>query len=817
LTQLTYQRQTLVDLFDEFAGSEKEYLLYDNGYRAWSYTYKQVARAAHAFAARLAAARVGKGEKVVLWSESRPEWVAAFWGCVLRAAVVVPIDHQSSPEFVARIVRLVQARVLLASDSLPPVEANSALVWRLSDLEWSNGHVVPRPDSSPGDIAEIVFTSGATGDPKGVLITHRNILANLAGPEQIILGYRKYFRPLLPVRFMSLIPLSHMFGQMLAMFVLPAIPGTVVFIRGFTPEEITRQVRRYRVTAMIAVPKILEVLQTYVTRQFPESGEPDSFHWLRRWLHFRRIHRQFGLRFWAFIVGGAPLPRNLEEFWWKIGLPIVQGYGLTETAPIVAFNNPFAIRRGTAGAAIAGTEVRIEADGEIVVRGESISPGYFVAPPEASQAFREGWFHTGDIGEIDAAGNLVIRGRKKEVIVTPDGRKVYPEDVEIVLEQIKGVREAAVVGPDRVRAVLVVEQGADVIAITRSANAKLEDHQKIHDVKVWPGIKLPRTDATHKVKRIALQHWLDRGGETQAPFAAGTLVDLVRHHAPGRQVSQETTLDELGLSSLERVELLVDLEQQLGTSLDESQLTGASTLARLEHLSTPGAPTKFPSWNRSLWARGMRNPSLSAALLPLTRCFAHLTISGREHLQNLRGPVIFASNHQSHLDTPVILSALPSRFKYRMAVAMWKEYFDPHFSRAHYGWWERMTNDTIYYLVSLLFNGFPLPQTEARAGESLRYMGELVTEGWSILLFPEGERTVSGEIKKFQPGIGFIAARLVLPIVPIRVTGLEKLLHRTARLPRPGRVKVAFGAPLSLKGDDFAELAARVQRAVTQL
>jgi len=536
VTQPIDPRRTLVDFFGEFAGSEDEYLLYDNGYRTWSYTYKQVAGAARAFAARLATAGVGKGQKAVLWSESRPEWIAAFWGCVLQGVVVVPLDHHSSDAFVARVQEKVQARLLFIGEGLPRVESGSAVVWPLSDLAWIDGGEVPRQDVQPGDVAEIVFTSGATGEPKGVLITHRNILANLAGPEQIVRRYRKYFRPLLPLRFLSLIPLSHMFGQMLAMFVLPAIPGTVVFMRGFSPDEIARQVRRYRVTAIIAVPKILEVLRTYVVRRFPEAGQIDTSHWTMRWLHYRRVHRHLGLRFWAFVVGGAPLARDLEEFWWKLGLPVIQGYGLTETAPIVAFNNPFAIRRGSAGGVIAGTEVRIEPDGEIVVRGESVSPGYFGAPPEASQAFRDGWFHTGDIGEMDPAGNLVIRGRKKEVIVTPDGRKVYPEDVEIALEQIPGVREAAVVGPDRVRAVLVVESGADANAIIRSANSNLEDHQKIHDVTVWPGPKLPRTEATHKVKRTAIQVWLDRGGEP--PPARDR--DSVRHR--GRVLRRDVAL-----------------------------------------------------------------------------------------------------------------------------------------------------------------------------------------------------------------------------------------------------------------------------------
>jgi long-chain acyl-CoA synthetase len=295
------------------------------------------------------------------------------------------------------------------------------------------------------------------------------------------------------------------------------------------------------------------------------------------------------------------------------------------------------------------------------------------------------------------------------------------------------------------------------------------------------------------------------------------VVDIVRQHAPGREISQETTLDDLGLSSLERVELLVELEQHLGTGIDETQLTGTSTVAGLKSLTSPPAPTEFPSWNRKWYARAARKATLAPVLLPLTRCFAHIKVSGGEHLKDLRGPVIFAPNHQSHMDTPVILAALPARFRHRTAVAMWKEYFDAHFFPDRHSGTERLTNSLEYYSVTLLFNAFPLPQTEARAGESLRYMGELVSDGWSILFFPEGERTATGEIGKFQAGIGFVAARLGVPVIPVRLTGVEKVLHRADRFPRPGPVKVAFGKPLFLKGENFEELASQVRRAVSEL
>jgi len=181
------------------------------------------------------------------------------------------------------------------------------------------------------------------------------------------------------------------------------------------------------------------------------------------------------------------------------------------------------------------------------------------------------------------------------------------------------------------------------------------------------------------------------------------------------------------------------------------------------------------------------------------------------------GPVIFAPNHQSHLDTPLILSALPARYRYRVAVAMWREYFDAHFSPNRHTRYQRFRDSLIYQLVTLFFNAFPVPQMEAGARQSLRYIGDLVDENWSVLFFPEGERTEAGEIKSFQPGIGLIAGRLSVPVVPIRLRGVQKVLHRHERWPRAGHVEIAFGAPLQLKGEDYAALAKQVEEAVRAL
>ena len=407
------RRQSLVDLFREFADLPSEFLLYDDGYRRWKYTHAQVGNAARNFAERLHAQGIGKGDKVIFWSENRPEWIAAFWGCVLQGVIVVPVDYRASADLLRRVHAIVNARLALVGEEVQLPDWNGQPpVWRLSDLAWQPAvREAPSVRINSDDIAEIVFTSGATGEPKGVLITHRNILANIGSPERLVLRYRYWFRSVFRLRFLSLVPLSHMFGQVLTVFILPLIPGVAVFMRSYSPHEIVRQIHTRHVSVVIAVPKMLEILREYVRNRFPEADSPPTApHWVFRWWQNRRIHSLFGWKFWAFVVGAAPLARQLEEFWYGLGFAVIQGYGLTETAPVVAFNNPFDIKRGTVGQPVEGTEVKIAPDGEILVRGESITPGYYGARAETLAAFTDGWFHTGDIGDIDESGNLVIRG-----------------------------------------------------------------------------------------------------------------------------------------------------------------------------------------------------------------------------------------------------------------------------------------------------------------------------------------------------------------------------------------------------------------------
>jgi long-chain acyl-CoA synthetase len=875
-------RRTLLDFFADVTGdvgsstSDAPFLVYDDGYRTWSWTYGELASAAHAFAARLRDSGVTAGQAIALWSENRPEWIAAMWGALLEGVVIVPIDYRASAEFLLKVAGIVDAKAVLIGDAVDAqAVAGSRTIWnlveifrtaeisgagRISGLKAgaayrSDSNISADSNITAQTTAEIIFTSGATAEPKGVVLTHKNILANIVPIEREMAKYRKYTLPFRPIRFLNLLPLSHMFGQAMATFVPPMLPGVVVFTRSYAPDDIVRQIKERRISVLVCVPKILDVLKEYVLRVAPDAAEapPAGMHWAMRWWRYRRIHRMFGFKFWSMVVGAAPLDPELEAFWGRLGFLVVQGYGLTETAPIVTLNHPLNARRGAVGKPIAGVEIRIAEDGEILVRGDNVTTGYFNAPEATREAFADGWFHTGDIGELDAEGRLMIRGRKKEMIVTPEGLNVFPEDVERALLQQPGVIDAAVVGApvpgstaERVQAILVLAEGIDADAVVREANTHLADHQKIRASAVWPEKELPRTEGTRKLKRRELRNWLMGQAPAGPTFRPGVrdVRSVLERFAPGRTIESSTTIDELGLSSLERVELMMALEETFEVTVDETAFTAAATVQDLEQLVRPadlpssttgdslrtetGTPTAdggqrretpmvFPAWNRSLPARFARRVSLPTWILPLGRIFARVTVSGLEHLDAIEGPVIFAANHQSHFDGPVILDSLPPKWRYRTAPAMMKEFFNAHFFPERHTRKQWFTNSLNYYLSALFFNAFPLTQGSKGTRQTLRYIGELIGDGYSILIFPEGRRTEAGEIAPFQPGVGMIASRLGVPVVPIRLEGLDRVLPRHARFPTVAHARCAFGSPIVLTGNDYAALAARVEAAVGAL
>src|SRR5579863_10237035 len=438
------------------------------GYRMEWFSYGQVLELASSFARELESRKIGKGDCVMLWGENSAQWVAAFFGCVLRGAVVVPMDNGASTDFAARVFRQVDAKLQVTSrphvDGAPPAD-HPVLILEDLQQKLASHSAIPASDAALGrdDILQIVFTSGTTAEPRGVVITHGNVLANIAPLEREMRAYLKYERFVHPLRFLNLLPLSHVFGQFLGMFLPPLLGGTVIFQEELKPSEIVSTIKRDRVSVLVSVPRVLQSLKQKIERDLEDDGRLEDFrrrfraaegrHFLRRWWKFRSIHRQFGWKFWAFISGGAALDSDTEEFWGRLGYAAIQGYGLTETTSLISVNHPFKLGKRSIGKVLPGREIKLAEDGEILVRGGGVAAGYWGASKTdgAGDAVtdNDGWYRTGDVGALDEAGNLYFKGRKKDVIVTPAGLNVYPEDLEAALRRQPEVKDCVVVGIER--------------------------------------------------------------------------------------------------------------------------------------------------------------------------------------------------------------------------------------------------------------------------------------------------------------------------------------------------------------------------------
>src|ERR1700730_12219846 len=618
------EHRSVVEYLDDFLrrGRECAYIQ-RRGYRIERWSYRQVAEVAFRFARELEKRRIGKGERVLLWGPNSAEWVAVFFGCALRGVIVVPLDEAGTLEFTHRVYQQVDGRLLVCSreHTMPPVPAVV-----LEDLQQILAIHASAPYDTvaigPADVLEIVFTSGNTAEPKGVVITHGNVLGNISPLETEIQKYLKYERLIHPVRFLNLLPLSHVFGQFLGIFLPQLMGGTVIFQDVLKAGEVIRTIRRERVSVLVAVPRMLQSLKEKIERDLDDEGRLDDFrrrfqsaegkHFLHRWLIFRRVHHKLGWKFWAFIAGGAALDRDTEEFWGRLGYAAIQGYGLTETTSVISVNHPFRLGKGSIGKVLAGREIKLAPDGEILVRGGGVAAGYWRGTELHPVATDDGWYRTGDVGELDSAGNLYFKGRKKDVIVTPAGMNVYPDDLEAALRRQPEVKDVVVIALPRngnaepCAAIIVRENGANPEAIVRRANESLAEYQRMNNWVVWPEEDFPRTSTQKPLRSIiqqAVRAQLAQKSPKQMPSSPlAELIGRITKRSPS-QLSPDPNLEsELNLSSLDRVELLSALEDRYQLDLSETRFAAVNTVGELERMLQGNLPPRMP-YHYPRWAQ----------------------------------------------------------------------------------------------------------------------------------------------------------------------------------------------------------------------
>ena len=803
-------------------------------FRTRTWTYRQVGELVPRVATLLRQAGVAPGDRVLIWAVPRPEWGIASLGAQWAEAVSVPIDVRSTDVFAARIAAQTHPRLVLASQ--PTLKAASRLELPVLTVESlvdraRDAAPMDRPHPDSTTLAEVVFTSGSTGEPKGVMLSHRNIVSNSVSLRDAVpLGTE--------TRVLSILPLSHMYG-MNPGFLAPLIAGAmVVYPTSLQPSVLARTFRDQKVTMLLAVPQVLKILDSAVQRRVDEAGRHDLFERMHaagrhlpvalRRLLFRPVLSQLGaLRFVA--LGGAPLSPVLARRWEEIGVTPLQGYGATETSPVISMTRLEANRIGTVGQPIRDVEVRIGPDGEVIVSGPNVFLGYWERPDATEQVLRDGWYHTGDLGTLDPDGFLTLHGRKKDMLALADGTKVYPEDVENALARDARVADAAVVGVEndagetQVHAVLLLRSPGDAADVVRAANETLAAHQQIRGWTVWPDEDFPRTPSL-KVKKPAVIDWL-REHEAARPVAgapAAPDVTVTPTRSPiERLVSRMEGIDpaavrpdarlssDLGLDSLGRVELLSMIEEELGAYVDDADLDAEATLTAVQALVDAAAGAEH---DQGIFGWPL-NPVVRAIGLTVQQTLGQLLLTifyrrrtrGLEHLAGLRGPVLFTPNHHMHNDNAPILLAIPLRWRWKLSVAAAA---DSVMSTR----WHR-------FLTGLLANAFPINR-EGAARHSLDLLGARLDRGFSILIYPEGQMTVDGPLQPFKSGTGLVAILGAVPVIPMKLK-----VHRHSRIdfkgpgtPWRGDLEIVFGAPLRFGPDiDAIDATEQVRQAVEAL
>ncbi|HSS02167.1 MAG TPA: AMP-binding protein [Kofleriaceae bacterium] len=877
-----------------------------------AYTYGQVSEMAWQGAGVLRQSGIGAGDRVILMSENRPEWGIAYFAILLSGATSVPLDRELSLAEVLNLARVSRAKALVLSRKVVERlagEANIAVpVDRDSDgdpeVVWSPAHgafgnwlarrrdpadgaadapidarvlafdeLLTEPDVAVGAVrpdvkgdvlASLIFTSGTTGTPKGVMLTHKNLTSMVSKLSSLFTLYKHD-------KLLSVLPLHHTL-EFSAGFLMPLMHGASVdYLEELEAESLARALEDQGVTGMVGVPALFQLLERKIYKNVSDAGVLiekafDSIVDLNRSLRdalpwdvgagkllFYPVHRKLGGRIRLLITGGSALPPDTLKAFRGLGFNLYEGYGMTESSPVLTVTRPGdKVVAGSVGRALPGIDVRIDRPdasgiGEVIAKGPNVMTGYFENPEATAATLQDGWLHTGDLGRIDEEGNLFIVGRKKEMILGPSGENVYPDELEELYRDSKYVKEMSVVGlpgeagHETVAALVVpdYEQGEGEDRMEREAvreavrehlkkvSKGLPLYKRLKVVHLWD-LDLPKT-ASRKVRRRDVIQEIQRleraakGGaevkklEAAAGGSGAWLLDVLADVAQKKRgtVTSESRLDELGFDSLMFTELAVALEAAGVTLPDPAELQTVETVADVERLiARLGARTRSEKPRRDRLARekaaedkkadddidvprplvALGRRALRGGMKALYSRVLETDVYGGANVPPFGGYIVCA-NHASHLDTGLIKYALGEQGEALVALAAKDYFFDDPVRRMYF---ENFTN-----LVPMERHG--------SLRESLRLAGEVVRDGYILLIFPEGTRSETGIMSDFKPSLGYLAMTNKCGILPMYLSGTHEAMPKGRYLPRRGeRVAAYIGPYLSYR--DVVALAGQQSR-----
>lgn len=821
---------------------------------------------------------VERADRVAILSESRPEWAIAFFGIVSCAGITVPLDIKLSDAEIEFILNDSEAKCIFVSEkfleriiNLKPKlmhlksiisfdEVSKEGILLLKDFKVPENEIAHR-DIQPDDVGIIVYTSGTTGVAKGVELTYKNLLFEVMCLHQLIT-----FSP--KDEFVSILPLNHML-EITGGFLGPLYAGaTVTYCESLKPTNILSLMNETKTTVMICVPLILKMFHNGIMRKiedlpkFKRKLTKTMLHFSRFLLKlhirvgkilFASVHKQFGGRIRCFVSGGAPLDPVVELDFNAMGFRILQGYGLTETSPVITVNNFAECKYGSVGKPLPEVEIKIltnsetgTKDGEIVTRGPHVMKGYYRNPEKTQEVLRESWFHTGDIGYLDKDGFLFISGRIKNLIVLGAGKKVFPEEVEEVMSHSPYIKEICVLGrvatkgmrkgTEEVYAVVVpnfdqfeLDKRKDELVIREKIASEinrlsenLAEYKRIMDFEIWKD-ELPKT-STRKIKRKVLIEIINEKAKSQkveekVNFVETTELKEDEFTTSLKEVLADTAkvetsvikpysnlYNELGIDSLMKVELLCAVERRLAIKIPDEIAYEVNTFADLVRFAKEYKQGRaddvtikdqdiIPILKKNILINLTRGLSYFT-LKVFAKIYFKLEIKGIENIPKDKSFII-AANHTSHLDFPIIFTSLPySKMKDVIAPAA-QDYF--------------YTNPLRRRIIECAFNTFAFERI-GNFVHSLRICSEIIKRDKSIILFPEGTRSTEGKIQPFKPGIGSLAYDLDRPIVPTYIKGAFEALPKGKTFPYPRKIRVYFGKAIYPKQLELSRFASNYEK-----
>jgi long-chain acyl-CoA synthetase len=808
-------------------------------YKGKNISYKELIDKAEFYSAAI---DIIPGDRVVIFSENKPEWAYALFGIWRRGGIAVPIDHMASEDEVAFIIQDARPTYAFVSSDLKYTFAKAVKRHRYKVEVIDIEDFIPFQDPKEPitniseDIALILYTSGTTGQPKGVMLTFGNLQSNIEAIAKENIASSKDVT-------IALLPFHHAYPLMVSLLVPIYLGATIIFNENLSSSSLVNLIVANKVTALIGVPKLYKILHDKIfgeINNIPVAKKLFSFvdfvgsPKLGK-IIFKKVHKSFGGNLKYFISGGAKLDPNIAHDLYMLGFDVLEGYGLTETSPIVSFNVPGSIKIGSVGKPIPGVEVKIAEDGEVLVKGKNVMKGYWQRPDLTNEAIKDGWFYTGDIGYLDEDGYLYIIGRKKELIVLENGKKVIPEEIEnLILSKSDIVKEVAVIEQNgHLHAIivpnfeLVKEKGILNLRehitweVIDKVNRELPSYKNITDFSIREE-ELPKT-RLGKIKRFLLK------AQDNVPLKAkeqtykeeekkpigilteqeGILLDYLRRYKSDISPKDHIEID-LGLDSLDKVELLSFLDKTFGIQIPEKELSKYLSVEQLMSLvlDKEAKQTKEVNWHDILSETApaetleYKDEVLvygSYLLRQIFKVYFRFQVEGLPNLPK-ENPFIIAPNHASYLDGFLIAASLPKELIKDTYFVGAKEYFE----------------GKIGDIIAKHFHVIPV-DTQSSVKETLIKSAAILKSKKNLVIFPEGARTRNGKLLPFKKGVAILSKELKVPIVPTAIKGSYEAMKIGDIFPKPKKLVVRYGWPLLYYEFSYDEIIGRLEEAVQSL